>query len=91
MTKIFKSSQKSSYPVSILEGSNQEMDQSGNSSVLSERGMIGGAQRKIADQTNHRLHQGPTGWRVHEADNSWQTALQADSVLGHLAFWVAGG
>ena len=73
-----------SYPVCVLEGSDEEVNEPGNGSILPEGGMVGGAERQVADEADDRLDERPAGWRMHEADNSGQTALQPHSILGHL-------
>ena len=72
------------YPVCVLEGPDEEVDEPGNGSILPEGGMVGGAQRQVADEADDRLDERPAGRWVHEADNRGQTALQPHCILGHL-------
>jgi hypothetical protein len=46
---------RSPYPVSVLEGPDEQVYEPGDGSVLPQRRVICGTQRQVANQTDHRL------------------------------------
>jgi hypothetical protein len=45
----------SAHPVSVLEGSDEQVYEPGDGSVLPQRSVIRGTQRQVPNQTDHRL------------------------------------
>ena len=49
----------STHPLRVLVGPDEQVDDSRQGPVLSERGVVGWAQGQVSDQTDHGLDQGP--------------------------------
>ena len=79
------------HPLRVLVGSDEELYNPGDGSVLSEWGMVGRTQGQVADQAHHSLDEWPaTGW-VEQLDQHRKAIVQPHSILGHLSFLVATG
>ena len=64
------------YPISDLEGSDEEVDEPGDGAVLPERRVVGGAEGEVADEADDRLDERPPRRRVHQAHDGGQAALR---------------
>ena len=53
-----------SYPLRVLECPDEKVDQPGDRPVLPEGGVVGRAEGQVADQPDHRLHEGPPGTKI---------------------------
>ena len=70
-----------SYPINILEGSDQQVHKARYGTIFAQRRVVGGTQGQIADQPDNGLDEWPAGRRVHEANDRGEAALQAHRVL----------
>ena len=59
MLQFWKHFSVHTYPVSVLEGPDEEVDEPGDGAVLAEGRVVGRAEGQVADQSDHGLHQGP--------------------------------
>ena len=82
---------ESSHSLSVLEGSDQKMDQPGDGAVLPKRSVVGRAEGQVPDETNDGLDERPPAGRVHQSDDLREAALEPHSVLSQLALLVSGG
>lgn len=56
------------YPLGVLVGSDEEMNDSGQGTVFPQRGMVGRAQGQIPDEADHCFDEGPPAWGVEQLD-----------------------
>ena len=81
----------STYPLCVLKCPDEQVDQPRDRSVLSQRRVVGRAERQVPDETDDGLDQRPPRRGVHQPDDGREAALEPHGVLGHLALLVAGG
>ena len=56
---VYNSNVRSTHPLRVLVGPDEQVDDSRQGPVLSERGVVRWAQGQVSDQTDHGLDQGP--------------------------------
>jgi len=77
------------HPLSVLVGTDQQLYNAWDCSVLSQRGVIRWTQRQVADQSNDGFDKRPPAGRVEQLHKHGQSVVKAHSILGHLCLWVA--
>ena len=79
----------SAYPLRILMRAHQQLDDAWNGSVFAQRRVVPGAQRKVADEPDDGLDEGPATGGVQQFDDPRQAVVHTHRVLRLLRTLVA--